>query len=146
VIVTVKHNFETAHRLPCLPGKCQSLHGHSWWVEWLFDAPMDENGITLEYGALKKQLRTWVDRYLDHGTMLGHEDNLIEFAPMLGKVFIFGPGGGYPFKPWPTVEAVAEMLGYQASILAGICPIEVRVQETHVNAAIWRAGITNESE
>lgn len=142
MIVTVKHNFETAHRLPCLPGKCQSLHGHSWWVEWLFDEEMDSNGITLEYGALKKKLRTWVDHNLDHGTMLGADDNLVEFKEMLGKTFIFGPGGEYPWRPWPTVEAVAEMLASEP--LRGLPqPIEVRVQETHVNSAIWRP---NESE
>lgn len=141
MIVTVKHNFETAHRLPCLPGKCQNLHGHSWWVEWAFEGVMDKNGITFEYGELKKKLRTWVDTFLDHGTMLGKDDVLTQYQGLLGKVFIFGPGGDYVWKPWPTVEAVAEMLAYQASLLTGVRPYHVEVRETHVNAAFWEEAV-----
>jgi 6-pyruvoyltetrahydropterin/6-carboxytetrahydropterin synthase len=30
--VTIRHSFEAGHRLAHIPGKCQSLHGHSWNV------------------------------------------------------------------------------------------------------------------
>ena len=76
--VSVAHTFEAAHRLPHLPGKCVSLHGHSWRVEVTVTAPRpDRNGIVVEFGAWKKALRSWIDQHLDHGTMLGADDPLI---------------------------------------------------------------------
>lgn len=139
MIVTVKHNFETAHRLPFLAGKCENIHGHSWWVEWEFDNEMDDNGLTLEYGALKRALRSWVDEHLDHGTMLGAKDKLLEaFRKDGSKVYIFGED--YTEFPWPTVEAVSSLLASVAIDLIGVEPISVKVQETHVNAAVWRVG------
>jgi 6-pyruvoyltetrahydropterin/6-carboxytetrahydropterin synthase len=148
MIITVKHNFETAHRLPFLEGKCESIHGHSWWVEWFIDAPMDENGLTVEYGSVKKQLRTWVDEFLDHGTMLGVEDALLPaFIADGSKVYVFGQQDkmhGYQERPWPTVEAVAELLAVVAHDLVPEGQIRmVKVQETHVNKAVWMAPSAN---
>lgn len=119
----------------------------------MFDFPMDENGLTYEYGALKKDLRGWVDKYLDHGVMLGNRDYLLKaFFEARSKVFVFGSGlptdlprpdqfdteAWYTARPWPTVEAVAEMLGNKAQdfVPDNNC-VQVRVQETAVNAAMW---------
>jgi 6-pyruvoyltetrahydropterin/6-carboxytetrahydropterin synthase len=144
--VTVRHNFETAHRLPNLGGKCFNLHGHSWWADvTVAGLPDDENNIIVEYAALKHQVRRWIDGYLDHGTMLGAGDALVEPLRAEGcKLFVFG-GDSHPFTAgltWPTVENVAELL---ARVTSGILAemdgsrwlrVErVRVAETHVNAA-----------
>lgn len=139
VSISVEHNFETAHRLPFLGGKCENLHGHSWKVEITFVAyqhatGMNENGISTDYGQLKAVVRTWIDNYLDHGCMLGVKDPL---TPVLlaedSKLFVFGdvsylataehrrsagkatwiePAEArvYETMPWPTVEAVARMI------------------------------------
>jgi 6-pyruvoyl tetrahydropterin synthase/QueD family protein len=74
--VTVRHNFETAHRLPRLGGKCTNLHGHSWWVEVTFEGTPSRDGVIADFGALKHALRAWVDGHLDHGAMLGVGDPL----------------------------------------------------------------------
>lgn len=152
--VVVKHNFETAHRLPFLGGKCTNLHGHSWWAEITVSGQKDPNGVLLEFGALKAALRTWIDTNLDHGAMLGVEDPLIKPLQDVGsKVFVFDPedidgyccGHGVPVYnlPWPTVENVAELLrrvtvAYLTRTLEyGVqMAVRVRVQETHVNEAI----------
>jgi len=135
--VLIEHNFETAHRLPFLGGKCENLHGHSWKVSIAFvayehETGMDSRGISCEYGKLKQVVRTWIDDFLDHGCMLGVKDPLL---PVLlaedSKVFVFGdvswlaiageeqghtswtePNASrvYEDMPWPTVEAVARML------------------------------------
>lgn len=137
--VTVAHNFETAHRLPHIGGKCFSLHGHSWGVEVTVAAPMlDENGMVVEFGAFKRQVREWIDTHLDHGAMLGTGDPLLAVLCSMGsKVFEFEDS-------WPTVEATAQLL---ASVAAGILPsvphapdarvVRVDVQETAVNTASW---------
>jgi 6-pyruvoyltetrahydropterin/6-carboxytetrahydropterin synthase len=152
VTVTVRHNAELAHRLPILPGKCQNLHGHSWQFAITVRAPMDKNGVTVEYGNLKSVIRGWIDEYLDHGTALGIHDPLV---PALRndkhhkKTFVFGD----PWSPtskdllWPTVENMAILVSRVVTnfftvsehrhSFPGCVVTEVVVQETAVNLATW---------
>jgi 6-pyruvoyl-tetrahydropterin synthase len=112
-LITVRHNFETAHRLPFLGGKCENLHGHSWWAEFEIesivngDAGVDKEGISLEYGEVKSVIRTFIDRYLDHGAMLGIGDPIIQNRGQvhLGKLFVFGDDPGPLWSPWPSCSA-----------------------------------------
>lgn len=137
--VTVRHNFETGHRLPNLPGKCESLHGHSWWTEVAVEAPaLPLGGIVVEFGPFKQRLRKWIDTHLDHGLMLGPDDPLLPLLTPFGKV--------YPVLGWPTVENVAALIaGVAQDALqdlvraTGARVASVRVEETHVNAATWTA-------
>lgn len=138
--VTLRHNFETAHRLPQLAGKCTSLHGHSWWVEVTVAAPeVAGDGTVVEFGAFKAALRAWVDEHLDHGSMLQQDDPLADALEANGcKV--------HRTRHWPTVENTAAMLAGVAHGLlgaqvtaAGARVERVHVQETHANAADWVA-------
>ncbi|MDI9829710.1 6-carboxytetrahydropterin synthase [Streptomyces sp. KAU_LT] len=137
-LVTVKHNFETAHRLPHLPGKCTSLHGHSWWAEVTVAAPeLSRGGLVVEFGALKKEFRAWVDQHLDHGAMLGAHDALLPILRAHGSKV-------YEVAGWPTVEATAELLAQVAGDILfdlerapGAYISRVHVTETHVNGATW---------
>ncbi|WP_241002642.1 6-carboxytetrahydropterin synthase [Streptomyces sp. CB01881] len=151
--VTVRHNFETAHRLPHLAGKCENLHGHSWWAEITVTSPNLAAGTVVEFGGFKRALREWIDTFLDHGAMLGHTDPL---APILAghgsKLFRFGADDPTEQERhaadlgWPSVEAVAELLSRVATDAlhtlpraAGAVVSHVRVSETAVNAASWTA-------
>lgn len=144
--VTVRHNFETAHRLPHLSGKCENLHGHSWWCEVTVAAPtVDGRGAVVEFGAFKRELRDWVDEHLDHGAMLHDEDPLADALEEHGcKV--------YRTSTHPTVENTAAMIAAVAvgiirdmrgadpsSVAPGAYVSRVLVTETHVNAAEWFA-------
>ncbi|GAB3837434.1 6-pyruvoyl trahydropterin synthase family protein [Kribbella italica] len=149
--VTIRHNFETAHRLPQLGGKCQNLHGHSWWTEVTVSAPAMPEHIVIEFGAFKRGIRQWIDTYLDHGTMLGADDPLVPALQAQGsRLYRFGAANAVPAEKhaadlaWPTVESVAVLLGrVGAEVLAGMesAPgariTAVRVEETSVNAASW---------
>lgn len=139
--VSIRHNFETAHRLPHLgdTSKCFNLHGHSWEYEVVIVADeTDERGMVVEFGALKKLMRSWSDLHLDHGTMLGSEDPLLPVLRTEGcKVWEFEGG-------WPTVEAVAELIAAQCSLFLFTVPrapdarvLRVIVRETAVNSAMW---------
>ncbi|WP_394621285.1 6-pyruvoyl tetrahydropterin synthase family protein [Lentzea sp. JNUCC 0626] len=138
-IVTVSHNFETAHRLPHIPGKCMSLHGHSWWADITVSAPELDGGIVVEFGPFKKALRRWIDEHLDHGVMLGSKDPLVGVLRSYDtKVHVV--------DGWPTVETVAAMLGRLAGELLaelgrapGAQVTGVTVRETFVNSAGWSA-------
>lgn len=139
--VTVRHNFETAHRLPHMGSdKCVNLHGHSWWAEVTVAAPdVDDRGAVVEFGAFKATLRRWIDNNLDHGAMLHRADPLADALAVHGcKVY-------RTVQP-PTVENTAAMLamvarGFLAEIdhAGGARVTRVRVTETHVNAAEWTA-------
>ncbi|MFE5540327.1 6-pyruvoyl tetrahydropterin synthase family protein [Streptomyces sp. NPDC056519] len=151
--VAVRHNFETAHRLPEIGGKCVNLHGHSWWCRIEVSAPRIPDGTVVEFGAFKKRMRTWIDDHLDHGAMLGAADPLV--APLREqhcKVFRFGAGPDAAEAEslardlhWPTVENVAVLLGRVAADAvrelpgaAGATVVRVDVAETQVNSALWR--------
>lgn len=138
--VAVRHNFETAHRLPHLgrSSKCFNIHGHSWQCEVVITADSeDENGLVVEFGLLKRQLREWIDHYWDHGAILGAEDPLLAVLRAEGcKV--------YKLATWPTVEAVAEELAGVAGRILATLPrapdarvLRVVVQETATNTAMW---------
>jgi 6-pyruvoyltetrahydropterin/6-carboxytetrahydropterin synthase len=135
--VTVRHTWEAAHRLPHLPGKCQSLHGHSWAAAVTVTAPELAGGMLVEFGPFKAALRAWIDDNLDHGAMLGPADPLT--AALAGercKVF--------PVPGWPTVENIAALLAVVAqrelgrlTRAPGAAVACVRVRETPVNEAAW---------
>lgn len=139
--VTVSHNFETAHRLPHLPGKCVSLHGHSWHAEITVAGPYldDRDNILVEFGAFKRAVREFIDHHLDHGVMLGPEDPLV---PVLRD----HNTSVYELPGWPTVENVAAHLGsVAAGLLATVAHAPgayisaTTVRETGVNTARWVA-------
>jgi 6-pyruvoyltetrahydropterin/6-carboxytetrahydropterin synthase len=161
-LISVRHNFETAHRLPFLEGKCQSIHGHTWWAEvqlQRYDVyqGITNEGISVDYGTVKKVVRRFIDTYLDHGTMLGKDDSLLTLLADDGtKLFVFGEPpevlqstswvAWWDGLPWPTVEAVAAMLCdelqgtfddiYKESKVK-IWVEKVTVSEGPVNSATW---------
>lgn len=145
--VTVAHTWEAGHRLPHLPGKCTSLHGHSWRTEVTVSGhvPPGGTGILVEFAALKKHLRGWIDANLDHGLMLGVDDPLLDLLEHHGKTFPFGSliHRTYDLR-WPTVENVAVMLSrvvdqhlQQTGQAEDVHVSRVDVQETAVNRATW---------
>jgi 6-pyruvoyltetrahydropterin/6-carboxytetrahydropterin synthase len=141
--VRVRHNFETAHRLPFLGGKCTNLHGHSWWAEITVSGHPDHDGLLVDFGALKTAVRAWIDTHLDHGAMLGKDDPLLPALREDGtRLFVFGHDDLAEDLHWPTVEHVALLLARVATRLLARngwgdrCRVtEVTVQETHVNQA-----------
>jgi 6-pyruvoyltetrahydropterin/6-carboxytetrahydropterin synthase len=153
--ITVEHSFETAHRLPHLDGKCTSLHGHSWRVAVsVIASSLSEQATVVEFGALKAGVRQWIDTHLDHGTMLGVDDQLVEPLVAAGcKVFRFGndraatAGDAEAFAAdlmWPTVEAVAMLVRRMSQVVLAALPYadaarvgRVAVHETYVNSATY---------
>lgn len=145
--ITIGHNFEAGHRLPHLEGKCQSLHGHSFWADVTIEAQGRlHEGIAVEYGQAKAFVRHWIDSGWDHGLILGEADPLVPILQPHGKVYVL------PNGKWPTVETLAEYLATMVDSwcttwnrdpsrgdLPAIRCTRVRIQETHVNAAEWSA-------
>lgn len=152
--IIIRHNFESGHRLPHLEGKCQSLHGHSFWAEVTIEAQGRlHEGIAVEYGEAKAFLRGWVDDNWDHGLILGDADPLLPVLEQHGKVYtVHQVASGRVVQWWPTVENLAAHLGmivdrwctdHNRDPGRGDLPVirctRVRIQETQVNAAEWSA-------
>jgi 6-pyruvoyltetrahydropterin/6-carboxytetrahydropterin synthase len=136
--IKVKHNVEMAHRLFLTPGKCESIHGHSWWIDLQLFGDTDEKGILagLNFTDVKKEFRNYLDTNFDHRLLLNHNDpwanlghwsNIAESLPGLAT-----------FAGDPTTENFAWEIGVWARGTFNL-PTVVDVWETRVNSAQWRS-------
>jgi 6-pyruvoyltetrahydropterin/6-carboxytetrahydropterin synthase len=139
--IKVKHNMEMAHRLSQTPGKCEAIHGHSWWVELEIGGDVDEHGLLggLEFGEVKKLFRDHLDRTFDHHLLLHCEDDFLRL--FLGdsqhERSTHIPGCNL-LPEDPTTENMAKFIGRWARQKWGLAfRYRVTVWETTVNAATW---------
>ncbi len=64
--IKVISHFSGAHRLRCLLGKCEALHGHNWKVEFsVVSNRLGKDGVVIDFGILKQKLGK-VLKALDH--------------------------------------------------------------------------------
>jgi 6-pyruvoyltetrahydropterin/6-carboxytetrahydropterin synthase len=64
--ITVYSHFSGAHRLRCLQGRCEALHGHNWKIEAsVVSNRLSREGIVLDFGILKQKLQKILET-LDH--------------------------------------------------------------------------------
>lgn len=64
--LTVKSEFEAAHRIENYPGKCVRLHGHNWIVEAIVQGDtLNKLGILIDFKVLKDALNKVLDEF-DH--------------------------------------------------------------------------------
>jgi len=132
--VTRRFEFEAAHRLLGYEGKCKHLHGHSYVAEVTVEGPeLDELGMLIDFGELKKLFGSWIDRYWDHNILLCNKDEALwSQMPELN-------GDKLPFSSCeclPTAEFMARRLyevgGSLLSQLsrATVRLVKVKIQET----------------
>lgn len=123
------------------PGKCENIHGHSFNVGIELYGPMDKRGMlcSLDFGAVKRLFRGYLDTEFDHRVLLNSEDPWASAQCDTGE-FSESLPGLQPVNGDPTTENLARWIGEWARlnfIEAGITGIDVCVQETRVNAASW---------
>jgi 6-pyruvoyltetrahydropterin/6-carboxytetrahydropterin synthase len=149
-ILRIKHNMEMAHRLFLTGGKCENIHGHSWWVTVSIhadDEALTEAGMLLgmDFGDLKSELRRYMDKNFDHHLLLNKEDPFAQLlAPKTQKHQAIGDylhlPGLKPFEGDPTTEMIAMDIGefMQRELTeTDYRRIECEVWETAVNCATW---------
>ncbi len=67
MLVSVELTFDAAHNLPAYAGKCERLHGHTYRVRVVCEAPVDPaSGLAIDFAAVKRALRERVIDPLDH--------------------------------------------------------------------------------
>jgi len=77
-----KIEFDSAHRIINHESKCKMLHGHRYVLEVYLnvknqDNQLDKLGRVIDFGEMKTIIGGWVDKFLDHNTILSDEDKVL---------------------------------------------------------------------
>lgn len=64
--ITVRAEFNAAHRLRNYHGKCESLHGHNWAVDIVLGSTtLNKNSMVVDFTKVKEDLSAFLEN-LDH--------------------------------------------------------------------------------
>ena len=128
--VTKRIDFCYGHRLLDYDGICKHPHGHNAVaeIEIRTDA-LDRRNMVADFGDIKRVVKTWVDRELDHKMILRHDDPLVAPLRQLGEPI-------YVLDSNPTVERIARLI-YDVSREQGLSVVRVTVWETPTSWATY---------
>ncbi len=140
--VTKQFNFESAHALWNYDGKCKNIHGHTYKLfVTVIGTPISDdtnakNGMVIDFGDLKKIVKTHIVDVFDHAVILNKKAPYKEFinVPEMFERFI-------TTDYQPTCE---NMVSYFAKIISEYLPenvkiFSVRLYETETSYAEWFA-------
>jgi 6-pyruvoyltetrahydropterin/6-carboxytetrahydropterin synthase len=122
-LVTKRIDFCYGHRLLDYDGICKHPHGHNAVVEVdVRTDRLDRRNMVVDFSDIKRVVKGWIDRELDHKMILRHDDPLVAPLEMLGEPI-------YKLDSNPTVERIAKLI-FDKTREAGIDVVTVRVWET----------------
>ncbi len=121
--VTKRVAFCYGHRLLDHDGICKHLHGHNAVAEIeVRAAALDMRGMVCDFGDIKRVVKGWVDRELDHKMILRRDDPVVEPLLALGEPL-------YLVDANPTAECLAQLI-YQHAKESGLPVVRVTLWET----------------
>ena len=128
--VTKRIDFCYGHRLLDYDGICKHPHGHNAIAEMeIRTETLDARNMVADFGDIKRVVKGWVDRELDHKMILRHDDPLTKILQDLGEpVFTLDSN--------PTVERIARLL-FDVSREHGLPVSRVTVWETPTSWAAY---------
>ncbi len=128
--VTKRIDFCYGHRLLEYDGICKHPHGHNAVAEVEVRAEsLDAREMVCDFSEIKRVIKGWIDRELDHKMILRHDDPLLEPLQQLGEpVFVVDHN--------PTVEHIAQLIFDQAKD-QGFPVVRVTVWETPTSFATY---------
>jgi 6-pyruvoyltetrahydropterin/6-carboxytetrahydropterin synthase len=122
-LVTKRIEFCYGHRLLDYDGICKHPHGHNAVVEVdVRTDQLDNRNMVADFSDIKRVVKGWIDRELDHKMILRHDDPLVGPLEALGEPI-------YKLESNPTVERIAKLI-FDMSRAQGINVVAVRVWET----------------
>jgi 6-pyruvoyltetrahydropterin/6-carboxytetrahydropterin synthase len=131
--VTKRVEFCYGHRLLDYDGPCRHPHGHNAVVEIeVTAATLDAQNMVIDFSDLKAQVKSWIDRELDHRMILRHDDPLLPALRELGEPV-------YVLESNPTVERIARLI-FDAARARGLSVARVTVWETPTSSATYAGG------
>ena len=128
--VTKRIDFCYGHRLLDYNGICKHPHGHNAVaeIEVRTDA-LDMRNMVVDFSDIKRIVKGWIDRELDHKMILRHDDPLVKPLQSLGEpIFVIDSN--------PTVERIARLI-YEVSRDQGLPVVRVTVWETPTSWATY---------
>jgi 6-pyruvoyltetrahydropterin/6-carboxytetrahydropterin synthase len=129
--VSKRIEFCYGHRLMEYDGVCKHPHGHNATaeVEVRTDS-LDNRNMVVDFSDIKRIVKDWIDRELDHKMILRHDDPLVKPLQQLGEpVFIV--------RENPTVEHIAKLI-FDFVKSQGFHVVSVRVWETPSSFAAYQ--------
>jgi 6-pyruvoyltetrahydropterin/6-carboxytetrahydropterin synthase len=122
-LVTKRIEFCYGHRLLDYDGVCKHPHGHNAVAEIdVRTDQLDRRNMVADFSDIKRLVKGWIDRELDHKMILRRDDPLVAPLKQLGEPM-------YLLESNPTVERIAKLIFDQSREL-GFEVIAVRVWET----------------
>ena len=130
--VTKRIDFCYGHRLLEYDGVCKHPHGHNAVAEIdVRTDSLDSRNMVADFSDIKRLVKGWIDRELDHKMILRHDDPLVKPLQTLGEpVYIIDSN--------PTVERIARLI-FEKTTELGFPVVEVRVWETPTSFATYRS-------
>ena len=130
--VTKRIEFCYGHRLMDYAGMCQHPHGHNAVVEIHIDADtLDGRNMVADFGDIKRIVKGWIDRELDHKMILRKDDPLAAALQKMGDPV-------YLLDSNPTAERIAQLI-FDKSREHGLPVARVTVWETPTSWATYTA-------
>jgi len=131
-LVTKRIDFCYGHRLLDYDGICKHPHGHNAVVEVdVRTDRLDRRNMVADFSDIKRLIKGWIDRELDHKMILRHDDPLVGPLEALGEPI-------YKLESNPTVERIAKLI-FDISREQGLDVVAVRVWETPTSVAEFSA-------
>jgi 6-pyruvoyltetrahydropterin/6-carboxytetrahydropterin synthase len=109
--VSREFEFSYGHRLLNYTGKCRHLHGHNGRVRVTIETSgLNELGMVLDFGEIKRRIGQWIDDNLDHRLILCRHDPLIPLLEAEGESI-------YHTEVNPTAENLGKLIFEEAAKL-----------------------------
>ncbi|MEW4529549.1 6-carboxytetrahydropterin synthase [Maioricimonas sp. JC845] len=125
-------SFCYGHRLLDYDGKCRNLHGHNARaLVTLESESLDERGMVIDFGDIKRSLQTWIDEQLDHKMLLCRDDPVLAVLKNLGEPV-------FEMDVNPTAENIARLI-FEEAERRGLPVVEVALWETPRSCAVYRS-------
>ena len=130
--VTKRIDFCYGHRLLDYGGICKHPHGHNAVAEIeVRTSQLDNRNMVCDFGDIKRIVKGWIDKELDHKMILRADDPLARSLESLGEPM-------YLLDSNPTAERIARLI-YDVSREQGLPVTRVTLWETPTSWATYAA-------
>jgi 6-pyruvoyltetrahydropterin/6-carboxytetrahydropterin synthase len=128
--VTKRIEFCYGHRLMNYDGVCRHPHGHNAVVEIdIRSDTLDHRNMVTDFTDIKRIVKGWIDRELDHKMILRTDDPLADVLRTMGEPV-------YLLDSNPTAERIAQLI-YDVSREQGLPVCRVTLWETPTSWATY---------
>ena len=126
--VTKTIDFCYGHSLLDYDGICRHPHGHNAVAEIEVRADaLDRRNMVCDFSDIKRLVKGWIDKEIDHRMLLRHDDPLVKALQQLGEPV-------YLLDSNPTVERIARLI-FEYAAAQGLPVARVKVWETPTSFA-----------